>query len=723
MLEGRRGMNPQEFEVDIYGSSAAFHPQQDHHHGQMVVLSTNDGGMEDAGSYDNGDPSLLLPTLVDSSNFGEHVLGAPSYYVGTSSANQNNAWLGPLQTSCLTDLANPTDVYRSYLPDQMQISLETPIDHNNAFYYAPGLEQVEFNCSEQPINNQEEYDKKLNSEQGVTDCGIMTIVNGNSNSTLSGYPGTPDVAPNTRSKGRRGSQNTVKDDDSLMGNFGVKVDERPPSGASNLPVSNCLICGDKATDGDIFKSGTGGGGVYKPIGTGKQAGKHYGAYSCDGCKGFFRRSVRRKHTYSCRYNRTCTIDKDMRNQCRFCRLKKCFRVGMNRAAVQHERDKISNRRSFYDAPGLNGTLIDISTLLCAEVESKESAEPIEAKKISSSGPLTLSDICSAFKVHLFRLINWAKQLECFSSLDMQDQLALLRGNAGELLLLSIVWQAICSSSQHTNDSGSFVGLFQRLNAAFLGVIKVGSGEYPAVPCCVDDSKLDTILKAIASTIYRPLLELAIGETEFICLKAIIFLGAGHLSMSNNGRTTVEASRSRLQMELMNVMNDNQYLPEGRFGELLLLIPTLQKVSGYLVKRIGSVVAAANNLPNNNVEDPGNTIGSVRLDDLLGDILLLGPPTIFDELQLESSGTSGMDHLQGGQNNKYANEADISTWQNDGYTKQGMDIAFHLQPLGTNAGYNPHQNGHPQQQHQVESNNESLNFLEHTFNYQQEVRKE
>ncbi|VDM02049.1 unnamed protein product [Schistocephalus solidus] len=61
--------------------------------------------------------------------------------------------------------------------------------------------------------------------------------------------------------------------------------------------------------------------------------QHYGAYSCDGCKGFFRRSVRRKHTYSCRYNRACVIDKDMRNQCRFCRLKKCFRVGMNRAGT------------------------------------------------------------------------------------------------------------------------------------------------------------------------------------------------------------------------------------------------------------------------------------------------------------------------------------------------------------------------------------------------------
>lgn len=63
------------------------------------------------------------------------------------------------------------------------------------------------------------------------------------------------------------------------------------------------------------------------------------------------------------------------------------------------------------------------------------------------------------------------------------------------------------------------------------VIKASSGggrnEYPSMTCCADDSKLDAILKVIANTIYRPLLELAIGETEFICLKAIIFLSAGN----------------------------------------------------------------------------------------------------------------------------------------------------------------------------------------------------
>ncbi|TNN04862.1 Transcription factor HNF-4, partial [Schistosoma japonicum] len=77
-------------------------------------------------------------------------------------------------------------------------------------------------------------------------------------------------------------------------------------------------------------------------------GKHYGAYSCDGCKGFFRRSVRRKHSYTCRHKRNCIVTKDKRNQCRFCRFRKCFRVGMKESAVQKERDKISNRHSTND---------------------------------------------------------------------------------------------------------------------------------------------------------------------------------------------------------------------------------------------------------------------------------------------------------------------------------------------------------------------------------------
>ncbi|XP_044519738.1 hepatocyte nuclear factor 4-alpha [Gracilinanus agilis] len=123
-----------------------------------------------------------------------------------------------------------------------------------------------------------------------------------------------------------------------------------PSEGVNLNAPNslgvsplCAICGDRAT------------------------GKHYGASSCDGCKGFFRRSVRKNHMYSCRFSRQCVVDKDKRNQCRYCRLKKCFRAGMKKEAVQNERDRISTRRSSYE----DSSLPSINALLQAEVLSQQ----------------------------------------------------------------------------------------------------------------------------------------------------------------------------------------------------------------------------------------------------------------------------------------------------------------------------------------------------------------
>ncbi|XP_059055278.1 nuclear receptor subfamily 2 group C member 1-B-like [Achroia grisella] len=79
------------------------------------------------------------------------------------------------------------------------------------------------------------------------------------------------------------------------------------------PESLCRVCGDKAS------------------------GKHYGVPSCDGCRGFFKRSIRRNLDYVCKENGRCVVDVTRRNQCQACRFSKCLRVNMKKDAVQHER--------------------------------------------------------------------------------------------------------------------------------------------------------------------------------------------------------------------------------------------------------------------------------------------------------------------------------------------------------------------------------------------------
>ncbi|GBL94348.1 Ecdysone-induced protein 75B, isoforms C/D [Araneus ventricosus] len=74
----------------------------------------------------------------------------------------------------------------------------------------------------------------------------------------------------------------------------------------------CRVCGDKAS------------------------GFHYGVHSCEGCKGFFRRSIQQKIQYRpCTKNQQCSILRINRNRCQYCRLKKCIAVGMSRDGKSH----------------------------------------------------------------------------------------------------------------------------------------------------------------------------------------------------------------------------------------------------------------------------------------------------------------------------------------------------------------------------------------------------
>ncbi|XP_036442118.1 nuclear receptor ROR-alpha B isoform X1 [Colossoma macropomum] len=92
---------------------------------------------------------------------------------------------------------------------------------------------------------------------------------------------------------------------------------------SQIESIPCKICGDKSS------------------------GIHYGVITCEGCKGFFRRSQQGAVSYSCPRQKSCLIDRTSRNRCQHCRLQKCLAVGMSRDAVKFGRMSKKQRDSLF----------------------------------------------------------------------------------------------------------------------------------------------------------------------------------------------------------------------------------------------------------------------------------------------------------------------------------------------------------------------------------------
>ncbi|KAJ3584050.1 hypothetical protein NHX12_014546 [Muraenolepis orangiensis] len=103
---------------------------------------------------------------------------------------------------------------------------------------------------------------------------------------------------------------------------GVVSSTTPPGGGGGGPPLSaeglCAVCGDNA------------------------ACQHYGVRTCEGCKGFFKRTVQKKAKYVCLAARSCPVDKRRRNRCQYCRFQKCLVVGMVKEVVRT--DGLKGRR-------------------------------------------------------------------------------------------------------------------------------------------------------------------------------------------------------------------------------------------------------------------------------------------------------------------------------------------------------------------------------------------
>ncbi|XP_067913197.1 peroxisome proliferator-activated receptor delta-like [Heterodontus francisci] len=104
----------------------------------------------------------------------------------------------------------------------------------------------------------------------------------------------------------------------------------------------CRICGDKAS------------------------GFHYGVHACEGCKGFFRRTIRMKLKYE-KCDRNCKIQKKNRNKCQYCRFQKCLALGMSHNAIRFGRMPEAEKKKL--VAGLLASEATVQNPLIADLKS------------------------------------------------------------------------------------------------------------------------------------------------------------------------------------------------------------------------------------------------------------------------------------------------------------------------------------------------------------------
>ncbi|XP_071809128.1 nuclear hormone receptor E75-like [Asterias amurensis] len=359
--------------------------------------------------------------------------------------------------------------------------------------------------------------------------------------------GSPDIATSPVANHRTGSGNRI-----------------------DFPTIACKICGDRSS------------------------GVHYGIISCEGCKGFFRRCLRRQKEYICVRGGKCEVCRQQRNRCPACRYRKCIELGMSKDAVRIGR--IPNKQKetqFADIQPFTIESIDdrdidqsaqiievdpeIKQLIefVVKAHSETAKDYVEFDEFLQGKPMEKYFIkeCDAMKspmdldsmnglqmwcsvvtqtlaVYIKRIVTFCKYIPGFAMLDQQDQMVLIKAGLFEILTVQDSIELVLYNAFRLNSE----------------IIITRFNMLKFMPEELVESLYDFSLR---------LHRLRLTMTEIALLSAVVLYADDRENLVD--RKTVAAMQAKLLMALKLEIQRNHRSDPHMFAKVLLRLPELRTV--------------------------------------------------------------------------------------------------------------------------------------------------
>ncbi|CAF1622127.1 unnamed protein product, partial [Adineta ricciae] len=341
------------------------------------------------------------------------------------------------------------------------------------------------------------------------------------------------------------------------------------------------------------------------------SGIHFGAITCEGCKGFFRRSIKERapSRYKCMDNGTCEISASTRNGCRYCRFQRCIKVGMSvegsrigrqsnlfkhhmRMMLQRNehishtsmshlttplttRNKRPNRRrtvsgsssSEHELTQSASTIVDYEDQLDRQSKDLISAihkaykETLEDFPKCSHQSTPWLSCMNQFKNYANRSVKFATRIPGFMNLqNVTDQVQLIKSSIHSLIIL-------CSHRMLKSSSWNYFNVTETESP------EAFQNFFPFIENIrFDVEKVHTYISA-----------LKLDEKEFTLFLSLLIISTSNIYLSEF--LLIDSTQTELTCALCDYMDCKRGRKNRDFYTLMFLLPTLRKLNTIIQEQI------------------------------------------------------------------------------------------------------------------------------------------